>query len=64
MGHFEKCPYGQKEQAFKAIGKRSGGSSSTAVVKYKGERIDKKRLRRYINAKQKQDTEFQLASNM
>jgi hypothetical protein len=64
----KSVPSAKKEAAVKALGKRvREGSTSTSLVTYKGNRVDKKRLRRYMveqeRALQKNEA-LELGNNM
>ncbi|KAI1372771.1 hypothetical protein F4677DRAFT_431474 [Hypoxylon crocopeplum] len=48
-GIFKSVPSSAKEKAIVALGKRDRDGEITGGVRYKGEVIDKKRLRRHIN---------------
>ncbi|KAH6673207.1 hypothetical protein B0J14DRAFT_66218 [Halenospora varia] len=64
----KKVPSNKKEAAIIAIGKRTRDVNSSLAIKYHGEEVDKKRLRRYINttekAKLRQEQGLQLSSNV
>jgi hypothetical protein len=57
-------PNAVKEEACKALGKRSRDGTSTSVVEYKGEGIGKTKLRRHMAALARQHSELRLSNNV
>ncbi|KAI1328405.1 hypothetical protein F5Y16DRAFT_154316 [Xylariaceae sp. FL0255] len=53
-------PKAAKDQAIKAIGKRMREGNSVVGVKYRGEEIDKKRIRRYLRDESRLDRDWKL----
>lgn len=68
--HLKKWDFGKivptsvKEEACKALGKRSREAASTSIVEYNGERIGKAKLRRYMISLARQDNALRLSNNV
>ncbi|KAH8589002.1 hypothetical protein B0O99DRAFT_523979 [Bisporella sp. PMI_857] len=54
----------KKEQAIKAIGKRTRDGTEVGGVRYNGREVPKKRLRRYMGTQAKLEQDLQLRSNV
>jgi hypothetical protein len=63
-GYAKNVPKAVKEEACKALGKRSRDATSTSVVEYKGEVIDKTKLRRHMIALARQHNALRLSNNV
>ena len=63
-GFGRNVPKVVKEEACRALGKRSRDAMSTSVVEYKGEGIDKTKLRRHMIALARQQDALRLSNNV
>jgi hypothetical protein len=63
-GFSKNVPKAVKEEACKALGKRSRDATSTPIVEYKGEMIDKTKLRRHAIALARQHNALRLGNNV
>ena len=63
-GITKSVPAAKKEEAIKAIGKRTRDGASTTAVRYKGQEIDKKRIRRHIKNEARQDDDLHLCNKV
>jgi hypothetical protein len=58
-------PTPMKEEAIKAIRKRLRDGTPVGTVKYKDKEVDKKQIRRYIDAEEaKKEKELQFSKNV
>jgi len=60
----KSVPKAKTEAAISAIGKRKRETTSTPVIRYHGEEIDKRKMRRLIKSQEKQQNDLQISSNM